>query len=613
MNKILSFFKHYTIFAVTIAVAVTASLLYLFGFISIAKWFVTGYSLIVALKMFIEMVDELRHGAWGVDILAIAAILATNAVGEYWAALVIVLMLTGGEALEDFASKRAQAELTALMERAPKLAHIVKNKKTVDVAIDEVVIGDTVLVLPGEVIPIDGIIIDGSSLVDESSLTGESEPVEKNEDAEVSSGTVNGESPLTLRTLHAAKDSQYAQIVELVKAASDSRAPFVRLADRYAVPFTIISFVIAGIAWYVSGEAIRFAEVLVVATPCPLLLGAPIAMISGMSRAAKHGIIVKSGAVLEQLSRVKSAAFDKTGTLTENQLKVAEIIPAKGVKAVDVLRLAASVEQFSVHMTAKAMVEEAMKQGITLLAINNPEETPGKGIVAFHNNKKVLAGRRNLLSDEGIVESDIPHTSHTATHLAVDGTYYGAVTFSDTVRSNSKSVLTRLKSLGITRLVMVTGDNKGTAEKVAYEVGIDEVHAECLPKDKVKIIQELSPSPTMMTGDGVNDAPVLAVSDVGIAMGARGATAASESADVVILLDDISKAADAVFIAQRTIHVALQSILIGIAISVILMLIAATGLIPAVVGAGLQEVVDVVVIINALRAHGSWGKEDILA
>lgn len=603
MNTLIAFFKRYTLFAITIVVGLCAAMSYLLGHHAVAQWIITGFTLLVAVKMLFEMIKQIMHGTWGVDILAIAAIVATNTVGEFWAALVIVLMLTGGEALEDYAGKRAQAELTALMDRAPKQAHVKRNGSLIDIPIDQVAVGDVVTVMPGEVIPVDGTVVSESALIDESSLTGESEPVEKNVHDSVSSGTVNGESPLDITAEHTARDSQYAQIVELVKAASDSRAPFVRLADRYAVPFTAISFTIAGIAWWVSGQPIRFAEVLVVATPCPLLLGAPIAMISGMSRAAKHGIIMKNGAVLEQLSRVQSAAFDKTGTLTENRLEVAEIQAAPGVDSNNVLQIAASVEALSTHVTALAIRATAESKGIKILPVKNLQEVAGKGIQAILDGKHILAGRRNLLTEHGIKDAALPHVAHTATMVAVDGVYQGAIVFSDTVRPNSKPTLQRLRKLGIKKLIMVTGDNSGTAQEVAKQLGITNVHAECLPKDKVELVRSLQPKPTMMTGDGINDAPVLAASDIGIAMGARGATAASESADVVIMLDDISKTADAVAISKRTIAIAVQSIMAGIIISIGLMLFATSGKLPAIVGAGLQEVVDVVVILNALRAH----------
>lgn len=603
MNTLISFFKQYTLITATILFGITAALVAITGYGTYAQWIIILFTLFVAFKMTLGMINDLKQGKWGVDILAIAAIIATNAVGEQWAALVIVLMLTGGEALEDYAGKRAQAELTALMDRAPKLAHRKKGEALEDVAIELIIVDDVVTVMPGEVIPVDGVITSGIGIIDESSLTGESEPVEKKQGDEVSSGTVNGETPIDVRAIRLSKDSQYTQIVELVKAASDSRAPFVRLADRYAVPFTIVSFAIAGIAWWLSGNPIRFAEVLVVATPCPLLLGAPIAMISGMSRAAKHGIIMKSGGVLEQLAGVRSAAFDKTGTLTENKLEVASISAAKGVTNDDVLRIAASAGALSTHMTAVAIVDAARKKGLHLVKPTNPEEVAGKGITGEIDGKKVIAGRRNLLVESGIAESTIPHAAHTATLVAVNGKYYGTISFADTVRPNSKATLAALKKLGVKKLVMVTGDNKGTADAVAKAIGMTHVYAECLPQDKLRIVSELTPKPVMMVGDGINDAPVLAASDVGVAMGARGATAASESADVVIMLDDISKSAQAVAISKRTIRIALQSIMAGIVISVGLMLFATSGKLPAIVGAGLQEVVDVIVILNALRAH----------
>ncbi len=602
MNKLSSFFKRYTFFAITILIGLTALSLYFSGQHTIARWVATAYTLAIGVRLLIGMLKELMKGKWGVDVLAIAAIAATNAVGEYWAALVIVLMLTGGEALEDYAGKRAQRELTALMDRAPKIARVKTGDGTNEIPVEKVLVNDIVLILPGEVIPVDGVITQGEALVDESSLTGESEPVEKTVGSEVSSGTVNGETPIEVTALRISSDSQYAQIVELVKAASDSRAPFVRLADHYAVPFTIISFAIAGYAWWISGNPTRFAEVLVVATPCPLLLGAPIAMISGMSRAARHGIIMKSGGVLEQLAKVKSAAFDKTGTLTENQLKVDHVQTAANREANEVLQIAASVGSFSSHMTAVAMVEHARQQGLKILPVESPEEFAGKGIAAQLDGLKIITGRRNMLVENGVPEGSIPPVAHTATFVAVDGEYYGTVVFADTVRANAKSTLGQLKKLGIRTLVMVTGDNKGTAQRIAEQIGVTQVYAECLPKDKVGIVSSLQPKPTVMVGDGINDAPVLAVSDVGIAMGARGATAASESADVVIMLDDISKAATAIKISKRTISIAVQSIMIGIVISVGLMLFATTGKLPAIVGAGLQEVVDVVVILNALRA-----------
>ena len=610
MQKLRSFFKNYPDFALTIVIAILVGLFILIGKQGIGYGLIAGYSGIIGLKMFFGMVKEFREGTYGVDILAVAAIAATIAVGEYWATLVIVLMLTGGEALEDFAGRRAKAELTALLERAPTTTHRKTSDGTLeDVPIDVVQEDDELVVKPGEIIPVDAVILEGTSSIDESSLTGESLPVEKNPGDELLSGSVNGEAALTIRALRAAKDSQYAQIVELVKAAGSTQAPFVRLADRYAVPFTIVSFVIAGVAWYISGDAIRFAEVLVVATPCPLLLGAPIAMISGMSRAAKHGIIIKSGAVLEKLSRVKTAAFDKTGTLTKGLLSVHAIYPVKHVSETELLALAASAELVSAHIMAETLVAEARNRNISLLIANESREITAQGVTTTIGGQPILVGKLGFLRDMDVsIPGNIELHAKTAVYVARDGHYIGSITLADTVRENSKSTIEKLFSLGVTHSLMLTGDNRETAEEIAATIGISDVRADCLPKDKVEAVTSFAHQPVMMTGDGVNDAPVLAASDVGIAMGARGATAASESADVVILVDDISRVSKAVEIAQRTIHIATQSIMIGIAISVMLMIVAANGVIPAVVGAGLQEVVDVIVIINALRAHGSWHK-----
>lgn len=609
MQKLTSFFRNYPDFASTIFVLVLVIGFVLAGQTDIGYGLIVGFSGVIGLKMLVGMIKEFSEGTYGVDILAIAAIASTIAVGEYWATLVIVLMMTGGEALEDFAGRRAKAELTALLERAPTTTHRKTSSGMEDIPIDEVQENDELVVKPGEIIPVDAVILEGTSSIDESSLTGESLPVEKNPGEELLSGSVNGEVVLTVRALRTAENSQYAQIVELVKAAGSTQAPFVRLADRYAVPFTIISFAIAGFAWYISGDAVRFAEVLVVATPCPLLLAAPIAMISGMSRAAKHGIIIKSGAILEKLARVKTAAFDKTGTLTQGLLSVQSIHPAEGVSETELLALAASAELVSAHILAETLVNEAKIRNIPLLDTDESREITAQGVTTTIDGQPVLVGKLSFLKEMGVaVPEEVTLHTDTAVYAARNGEFIGSITLADTVRENSKSTLEKLKLLGIEHSLMLTGDNRQTAEKIAVTLGISDIRAECLPKDKVEAVTSFPYRPVMMTGDGVNDAPVLAASDVGIAMGARGATAASESADVVILLDDISRVARAVEVAQHTIHIATQSIVIGIVISILLMIIAATGAIPAVVGAGLQEIVDGIVIINALRAHGSWRK-----
>lgn len=607
MSKLKHFSKLYWKLIIAVLVGLASGLAVLAGVGWLAQWIIGIYGLVIAGLLGWGMMQTLRSGQFGIDILAVMAIVSTTAVGQYWATLVIVFMLLGGEALEDFANRRAQKELTDLLKRAPKIAHrFGKDERVEDVPVDDIVVGDVLLVKPGEVVPVDARVVEGEGLVDESSLTGESVPVAKAPGDQLLSGTINSDAALTVEALHTVGDSQYTQIVQLVQSAADSRAPFVRLADRYAVPFTLISFAIAGVAWWLSGDAVRFAEVLVVATPCPLLIAAPVALISGMSRSAKHGIIVKNGGILERLARVQTVVFDKTGTLTTGQLAVWKVMPTGGTSEEELIRLAASADASSAHILATSLVHYAEYRGIALDEAEDSVETSGKGMTAVVRGYSVIVGSRAYLEDAGVHVPADHETNKTALFVARDGVYVGYVSFADTVRENSAETIARLRTLGIESIAMLTGDHAATAREIGSQLGIDDIRAECLPADKLTAIRAFRNTPVMMVGDGVNDAPVLAASDVGVAMGARGSTAASESADVVILLDDISRVPLAVTIAKKTLRIALQSVLIGIVISIGLMLVAATGRIPAVVGAGLQEVVDVVVIVNALRAHGSF-------
>lgn len=548
------------------------------------------------------MWESFRAGSYGLDVLAITAIVSAVLFKEYWTAMIIVLMLTGGEALEDYAESRAQVELTSLLDREPKKAHLLKGKTEVDVLIKNVQVGDKVVVKPGEVIPVDGVIISGETDIDESSLTGESLPLFKKTGDEVLSGSLNLEGAITLRASHNAADSQYQQIIKLVQSAINSQSPFVRMADRYSVPFTLVSFTIAGLAWGLSGDSLRFLQVLVVATPCPLLLGAPIAMISGMSRAARSGVIVKNGAALEKLAAAKTIAFDKTGTLTKGKPVVETVTAEKGYTKNDVLALAASLEQSSNHVLAKAVVTAAEKAKLTIPKTKQIKEVAGGGLEAVTKQGTVRVGTARYLVAAGVTGVSTS-TNGTVAYVAINDTIMGTISFVDELRHNSKDTLTRLKNLGLKHLLMVTGDNKQTAQKIAAKVGITDIEAECLPADKVAKLEKLEHKPVAFVGDGVNDAPVLTAASVGIALGARGSTAASETADIVIMQDDISLVADATEISKRTIFIAKQSIMIGIFMSFGLMLAFSTGKFKPSTGAALQELVDVAVIINALRAH----------
>lgn len=595
----------YPVVAVTVGFALLGFVLELSGQGVAAQWMLSGYALAVAGFEGWRMLRDLVHGKAGLDILAVAAILATVVVGEYWASLVIVLMLSGGEALEAYAGHRARRELSALLERAPQSAHRVSDDAGLasDIPIAEVSVGDRLLVHPGEVVPVDALLLSPMATLDESQLTGESLPVEHITGDALLSGSINGSSGLTIEATAIAADSQYQRVMDLVRQASDSKAPMVRLADRYAIPFTLVSFAIAGFAWFQSGDPVRFAEVLVVATPCPLLIAAPVAFISGISRAAKAGIIVKGGGVLEQLSRVATVAFDKTGTLTHGAPQVVALRPESGFTSDELLQLAASVEQNSGHVLASSIVAAAEERGLMLSASSDVVEVTAQGVSAVIDGRRVAVGKRAFILESGVaVPSAVPESGQMAVYATVDGVYAGDVLLADKVRDNAASTLARLGELGITHTVMLTGDLAATAHFVGDELGIAEVRTECLPEDKVAIMLAEKHRPVMMVGDGVNDAPVLAAADIGVAMGAKGSTAASESADVVIMLDDFSRIVRAISIGWQTTNIALQAIWLGIGCSIALMIVATFGVLPAIVGAGLQEVVDLMTILYALRA-----------
>lgn len=568
-----------------------------------AQILVTVVGAVIALQMFIEMIGTLKSGSYGVDLLAITAVVATLAVSEYWAAMVILVMLVGGDSLEDYAAKKANSELKALLDNSPQIAHKLVEDDVVDLAVDEVLVGDKLLVRPGELVPVDSHIVKGESFFDESSLTGESRPLNKRVGDSLMSGSLNGDTSVTIQVDKLAIDSQYQQLVKLVKEAEKTPSKFVRLADRYAVPFTLAAYVIAGIAWYLSKDPVRFAEVLVVASPCPLILAAPVAMVSGMSRASRNGIVVKTGDVLEKLARAKTGAFDKTGTITSGQLSVDKVVTLAGVKEEDLLAMMAGVETESNHILARSIVAYADDHGIDGVATDSLSEVTGKGVSAMVAGQKVLVGKLSFVAPD----SKIDKPQQTAIYLSVAGKLWGYVLFIDHIRPEAAETMTTLQKLGVSHLMMLTGDQKAIATKVANQTGLTDVQADLLPQDKIAALKAVphSDHPVFMVGDGVNDAPSLATADVGIAMGAHGSSAASESADVVILKDDLSKVAKAVIISQDTMRIARQSVLIGIFICLGLMLIASSGLIPAFIGAMFQEVVDTVSILWALKARYS--------
>ncbi|MBP3042305.1 heavy metal translocating P-type ATPase [Arthrobacter jiangjiafuii] len=606
--------RRYRAVAATVVVGLAVFALLAAGLPTAAAWLASTYVLVIAAVTAAGMIRDIRRGHWGLDILAVVAMVSTVAVGEYIAALIIVLMLTGGEALEDFAAGRARSELDALLARAPQSAHRVPldTDTPEDIPADQVRAGDVLLIKPAELVPVDGVLLSPEAGFDESSLTGESLPVTVTAGQSVMSGSVNGSRAVRIRATATTADSQYQRIVALVREAAESRAPVVRLADRFAVPFTAVSLLIAGTAWALTGDPARFAEVLVLATPCPLLIAAPVAFMGGMSRAARNGIIVKGGAALQQLARARSIAFDKTGTLTYGRPELVGVHPEPPFTADRLLQLAASAEQYSSHVLAAAVQDAARDRGLFLSAAESAAEIATNGVQATVDGHLVLVGKQRFVEAAAggpVTAAAVVAPGQLVVYVAVDGSFAGTLTLSDTPRENARATLDRLAALGIGPAVMLTGDGKATAESTAAALGIGEVHAQLLPEDKVRLVDALPRRPVIMVGDGVNDAPVLAAADVGIAMGARGSTAAGESADAVIVADDISKVADAVDIGRRTMRVALGSIWLGVILSVGLMLVAAFGFIPAVAGALTQELVDLLAILNALRALGGPAAE----
>jgi len=619
--RVLQWFRRYPILALTLVIGVTVLVIDLSGSGAPggpAQWIATIYVSLVIVWTSIGMIRDIIRGHLGLDILAVVAMIATLAVGEYLAALIIVLMLSGGEALEDFAALRAKRELTALLDRSPQIAHVIidpddaSSEAVQDAAADDVRIGDVLLVRPAELVPVDGVLLSPSGSFDESSLTGESLPAERATGDEILSGSVNGPTAIRMRATQTSHDSQYQQIVALVRDAQDSRAPVVRLADRFAIPFTAVSLAIAGVAWAVSGNPTRFAEVLVLATPCPLLIAAPVAFLGGLSRAAKAGIIVKGGAVIEQLARVRSAAFDKTGTLTAGRPELIDVRPNAPFTADTLLGLAASAEQYSSHVLADGVRRAAEERGIPIQAAQAASEVATNGVTAVIDGRTVVVGKPAYIASlaPGVTATELG-AGQVAAYVAVDGVYAGALVLADDPRPEAASVVSWLGANGVAPIAMLTGDASTTAHSIAAQVGITQVHAELLPADKVALAAGMSPRPMLMVGDGVNDAPVLAAADIGIAMGAKGSTAAGDAADAVILKDSLSKVVEAVAIGRHTLRVAYTAIWIGIVLSVGLMLVATTGAIPAVAGALVQELVDLATILYALRALG--GKLPVLA
>ncbi|MDO4271621.1 MAG: heavy metal translocating P-type ATPase [Candidatus Saccharibacteria bacterium] len=561
---------------------------------------------VIAIMKLSEMVHDLRSGNFGIDILAIIAIGACLGVGELWAAYLITLMLCSGEALETLAGERAKKELSALIKRRPQIAHLVREGTVTDIDLAEVKVGDELLVKANEVVPVDGKLLTRLAVIDESSLTGEAMPVTKRKGSHIMSGTLNQTEATHISATTTAETSYYSQIIQLVHQAESEPSHFVNLANRYAVPFTILSLLIAGYAWWASDNPVRFAEVLVVASPCPLILAAPIAFVAGMSRCSHRGIIVKNGNALEQTARADVFAFDKTGTITTDKITVDHIDTVAGYSANDIVSIVTAVESISTHILAHSVIDYAETHNIQPANARSIREATGGGLFATVDKKRIVIGSQEFLTNNKI--SDLPATKihdQTSILVAINGKYAGAIYFSDRLRRGAKTIARSLRQLGVRKLIMLTGDRQTTATQIGREVKMNHVYAQLKPTDKLNIIRDYQNQRhrVAMVGDGINDAPVLATANVGVAMGVMGSTVAGETADIIITGDHISRVVELRQIAKHTITVARQSVLLGMIVCLCLEIVAVFGFIPVIVGALLQELIDVLTIINALRAH----------
>ena len=553
-----------------------------------------------------EIVTSLLAGEVGLDIVAGLSISAALAFGETLAAGVVALMYAGGQLLEDYAANRARADMKALLARVPETALRYVDGHLEEVAIDAINPGDRLLIRQGDLVPVDGRVSNGRALLDMAALTGESVPVKSGEGQDVQSGARSLDTAFDMVATRPASESTYAGIVRLVQAAQAAKAPMVRLADRYALVFLAVTVGLAGATWYFTGSHIRMLAVLVSATPCPLILAVPVAIIAGMGKAARRGVLMKGGPVLETMARAVNLVIDKTGTLTRGRADLAGIIPAAHWEADEMLRIAASLEQASAHVTAASIVAAAQQRALTLSYPQDVHETAGEGLEGMVDGHRVIVGGHDFVARRlGLSVLPRPEREPGATlaALAISGRLAGHLLLADAVRPETPLALERLRQAGIKRIVLASGDSQAVVDRIGEGLGLDLLRGGLKPEEKVSIVvAERKSGITLMVGDGVNDAPALAVADVGISMGATGSAAATESADAVLLVDDLTRLAEGLAAARRARAIAVQSVLLGLGLSFAAMLAAAFGYITVVEGALLQEAIDVAVILNALRA-----------
>ncbi|QRY70476.1 cadmium-translocating P-type ATPase (plasmid) [Ensifer sp. PDNC004] len=560
----------------------------------------------VLAALFVEIVRSLWQGELGLDIVAALSMSAALAFGETLAATIVALMYTGGAFLESFAEGKARREMHDLLSRVPRTATRYVGESLQELSVDAVRRGDRLLIRQGDVVPVDGTISSGSAFVNMSALTGESLPVSLTKGATVLSGSVNAGDAFDMIAQHEAKDSTYAGIVRLVEDAQRSKAPMSRLADRWSVGFLVVTLLIAFAAWWYSGDPVRVVAVLVVATPCPLILAVPVALVAGLSRAAHFGVLVKGARPLESMARIHTLVLDKTGTLTDGRPQIALIHAQPGFSEEDILRLAASIDQVSKHPMAQALVTAALKRGLDLVLPADVTEFAGDGVTGYVDGRAVAVGGHDFVRKQSeAVQMEIPDTEAGSAFvaMAVDQRIAGYIVMADPVRTEVGATLSGLRQEGVKRIVLATGDRAAVAERICEGLALDAVRSGLTPDQKVlTVLSERKNGPVMMVGDGVNDAPALAAADVGVAMGARGAAASAEAADVVLLVDRIDRLLTGIEIARRSRRIAIESVVVGIGLSVVAMVAAAFGYLLPVEGALLQEAIDVAVILNALRA-----------
>ncbi|MCA1409700.1 heavy metal translocating P-type ATPase [Bradyrhizobium sp. NBAIM20] len=558
----------------------------------------------------VSIVQDLVSGRVGVDAIALLSMSAALALGQPLAGAVVALMYSGGNVLEEIAVARAEHDLRSLVDRAPRQVHRKSGERIEDVPIEDVAVGEELLVKAGEIVPVDGVVASAFATIDESAVTGEPIPVEKTRGSAVLSGSLNAGETFQLTVTAAASESTYAGIVRMVTAAQTAKAPFVRLADRYALIFLPVTLLVSFLAWHISGDVTRSLAVLVAATPCPLILAAPVAFIAGVAQAARRGILIKGGKALEALARAHTVLFDKTGTLTVGGARLLSVEVAPSEDPDEVLTLGASLEQASHHVLAKAIVAAALARRLELKPPEHVKETMGAGLSGQIDGRCVMAGSREMLLSRAELSPwelrairRASWRSALIVFVAVDGRLVGALLLADELRADTPRAIRLLRDAGIARMVMVTGDRAAAAQAIGAALDLDAVLADRVPSDKVEAVRsEQRLHSTVMVGDGINDAPALAAADTGVALGARGASASSEAADVVILTDRLDRVGEAIVIAQRARRIALQSIFVGMGLSLAAMAAASLGWLDPVPAAIVQEVIDVAVILNALRA-----------